>query len=912
MARTGRQYEADRGEDVLYLSSHLRPPHYNIGLVDRPRLTALLDDAGAHRLMLIHAPAGFGKTTALYQWTNRLQASLATVCWLSVGPEDSDSYRFLYHLQCSIAAGGSNASPLSGVAGRSFQKRSLQADVDEIIAHLTAGGRRLVLVIDDYHLAESEKNNRILDEIVKALEDHVTITISTRVKPSLSLPYFKCQGLLASIDASTLRFSEDECRELFAGDGSVTAAAAVYRQSGGWPMALQLARLWLREGAEPDGRCRLDAKAAGITEYLSGEVIRKLSPEVSGMILETSILERVNGDIANHITGRNDCWLLIGTLDALDALIVPLRGRGGWFRYHQLFREFLLGQLANRGAQHVTDLNLRACDWFEAQGDLENAVAHAAQAGDSERIAAMIESEGAVRIGLIRGMPVLRRLLRPLSANAIYTHPRLHLAQIWLLAKQGEVAIARRQYDGYFDSRTYRCSPGSQAYSDTEKESLFVGMMLAEVYEDVDFDRTDIERIESMAGDNAVVDHWFQGWVNNLLCVMHTRKGNFDAAIAANEAATFHYRQVGSDYGQVWMLLHFALVNLVNGRLRDAQRAIGKAADWAREEFANDSGLIGIVRIVESVVLLEQSETERAAEQLFDALATAENAEGWVEIFVQGYGAAIELSYLNDGLAQGMQHVKRALRIALERSLSRLAQAAVLFQIELYTLAGRLNEAIRVVRLHNLSVETEPKLAGEGWRERVRKMIVLARLAIYQGEGADVLQVLERYVEAAQRHGRHRATMELAVVLAMAEYECDRRGGCVKSLKKALEIAVAEGFRQVFAREGRLMARMLDVMIRRVGVASMSKDTVAFLANLVTALKQSGGGARRLATSNILTDKELAVLEHSADGNPNKIIARKLNISVATVKFHLSNVYRKLGVGSRVMAVAIARENDLL
>ena len=912
MARTGGQYRADRDEGVSYLSSHLRPPHYNIGLVDRPRLTALLDDAGAHRLMIVHAPAGFGKTTALYQWTSRLHASLATVCWLSVGQEDNDSYRFLYHLQCSIAAGRSNASPPGGVAGRSFQKRSLQADVDEIIAQLNAGGRRLVLVIDDYHLAESDKNNRILDETIKALDDHVTMAISTRVKPSLSLPYFKCQGLLASIDASTLRFSEDECCELFAGDRSVAAAAAVYRQSGGWPMALQLAKLWLREGADPDGRYRLDANAAGIADYLSGEVIRKLSPEVSAMILDTSILERVNGDIANHITRRNDCWSLIGRLNTLDALIVPLQGRGGWFRYHQLFREFLLGQLGTRGAQYVADLNSRACDWFEEQGDIENAVAHAAQAGDTERIAAMIELEGAVRIGLIRGMPVLRRLLRALSADDIYTHPRLHLAQIWLLAKQGEVAIARRQYDGYFNNTTYRCSSGSLAYSDTEKESLFVGMMLAEVYEDVDFDRYDIERIVAMAGDVAIVDHWFQGWVNNLLCVMHTRKGNFDEAIAVNEAATFHYRQVGSDYGQVWMLLHFALVSLLDGRLRDAERSIGKASYWAREEFANDSGLISIVRIVESAVLLEQSETGRAAEQLFEALATAENAEGWVEIFVQGYGAAIELSYLNDGLAQGMQHVERALRIARERSLSRLAQAAVLFRIELYTFDGRLDEAVRVARLYDLSVETEPKISDEGWRERVRKMIVLARLAIYQGECAGVLQVLERYVEDAHCHGRRRAAMELAAVLAMAEYESDRRDRCVKSLQNALEIAVAEGFRQVFVREGRLMARMLDVMIRHVGVASMSKDTVAFLANLVTTLKQPGGGTRRSATSNILTDKELAVLGHSAGGNPNKVIARNLNISVATVKFHLSNVYRKLGVGSRVMAVAIARENGLL
>ena len=911
MAKAPAQHGTDSDENILYLSSHLRPPHYSIDLVERPGLAAQLDRAGAHRLMLVHAPAGFGKTTALYQWANRLQARGVPVCWLSVGPEDSDSHRFLYHLQCSIAAARNDAYPLSGFAGRSFRKRSLQADIDAIIARLTAG-ERLVLIIDDYHLAESARNDRILNELVKALDGPVTIAISSRARPALSLPYFQCQGLLASIDASTLRFSEDECRALFAASGLARAASTLYRQSGGWPMALQLAKLWLREGADPEHHPELDAHAAGITEYLTGEVIRKLPFEVAGLLLDTSILERVNGDVANRLTGRDDCWALIDRLAALDALIVPLQGRGGWFRYHPLFREILQGQLASRGAPYVAELHIRACNWYAEQRELESAVMHAAQARDSERIAALIESEGAVRIGLTKGMSVLRRLLRTLSPEVVYTHPRLHLAQIWLLAKQGEVTIARSQYDQYFDNGALRPDSRTRACSDTEKESLFVGMMLAEVYEDKDFDRTEIERIESVARDVASVDHWFQGWVNNLLCIMHTRKGNFDSAMAASKAADFHYRRVGSEYGQVWMLLHRALVSLLDGRLENAARTIGNAAGRANREFSNDSGLIGIIRIVESAVLLERGETGRAAEGLFDALATAENAEGWVEVFVQGYRAAIELSRLNEGFDNATQHVEGAMRIARERSLPRLARLATLFRIELHTLCGRLDDAVRLTRFHGLAVDSLPRLEEEGWQERVRKAVVLARLAIYRGAIEEVLDPLYRYVEAAEACGRRRVAMELSVVLAMAEYERGRRAPCVEALRNALDVAVPEGFHQVFAREGRLMARMLDETIRHIGVASMSKETVAFLARLVAGLRQPGDGNRPAAASNILTHKELEVLKHAACGNPSKIIARRLNVSVATVKYHLSNIYRKLGARSRIMAVAIAREHDLL
>ena len=374
--------------DSLYLSSHLHPPQYNIGLVDRPRLTEQLDRAGARRLLIVHAPAGFGKTTTLYQWVTRLQADASsTVCWLSVTEEDSDPYRFVYHLQCALEEGCKRSGRSAGAANRSFHTTSLRADVDELVRRLTAIRGRLVLVIDDYHLAESEPNNRILNDVVNALDDNVTVAVSSRRKPDLALPYFRCQGLLETIDAEVLKFSEEESNSLFADGDHAGAAEAVCRQAAGWPMALQLAKLWLRDAdVNARGFWELDPQASGIADYLSGEVLKQLPGEVAGMMAETSILTQVNGDIANHITQRSDCWSLISALDGLDALIVPVGKRGGWFRYHQLIREFLHTQLARRGDEHIATLQLRASEWFEKHGDLENAVTHAAEAGDIARV----------------------------------------------------------------------------------------------------------------------------------------------------------------------------------------------------------------------------------------------------------------------------------------------------------------------------------------------------------------------------------------------------------------------------------------------------------------------------------------------------------------------------------------------
>ena len=264
--------------DSLYLSSHLRPPQYNIGLVDRPRLTELLDRAGARRLLIVHAPAGFGKTTALYQWVTRLQSdATSTVCWLSVTPGDNDPYRFVYHLQCALAEGCKRSGRSGGAADRSFHTTSLRADVDELVRRLAGIRGRLVMIIDDYHLAESPPNNRILNEVVNALDDNMTVVVSSRRKPELALPYFRCQGLLESIDADVLAFSEEESSALFADGGHAGAAEAVCRQAAGWPMALQLAKLWLRDAdVNARGSWELDPQASGITDYLSGEVLKQL------------------------------------------------------------------------------------------------------------------------------------------------------------------------------------------------------------------------------------------------------------------------------------------------------------------------------------------------------------------------------------------------------------------------------------------------------------------------------------------------------------------------------------------------------------------------------------------------------------------------------------------------------------
>ena len=732
--------------------------------------------------------------------------------------------------------------------------------------------KRLVLIIDDYHWASCDENNWIINEIIGSVSDNVTMVVSGRTKPDLPLAYFKCQGRLTIIDMPMLKFSEKESQEILQGAGTSATVKEVISRSSGWPMALQLARLWLREVNEHNRKAfGLDVDRAGINDFLSSEIFKSLPKGLADVLVETSILNQINGDIANFIMERNDCWELLDGLSSLDALITPVTDEGQWFRCHQLFRDFLHGELARRGETHINQLHLRACTWFEKHGAIESAVEQARAAKDTDRITEIIERAGAVRLGLIQGVAVLRRLLNNLELVEMYDRPRLHLAQIWLFAKQGEIKVARDHYDQCISRIEQPTLERYKAYTDVQKEALFVGMMLAEVYEDEDFARADIDQIETMAASSETIDHWFQGWVNNLLCIVYTRKGRFQTATTVAEAAHFHYKQTNSEYGQAFMLLHLAIVKLLDGHLQDAKRAITEASEFVTSHCRNDAGLLGIIQLIKGAILLENDSLDEASESVLPAIEGVQLSEGWVDIYILGYQAGIELSYRHDGVSAAFEYVEHARLLAKKRGLPRLMQNVFSAGVEVLTLEGRLDQASELIKAEKLELMDTPGLGKDDWREQVHILMIVSRLDIYRGKSEIVATRLQQYIESAEHYGRRRAVVELSIMMALACFDMENQNATASALRKALTIAVPEELRRVFVREGRPMARMLESVVHHMGVSSMTKDTVSFLGDIITRLKRPNSVSEHAENSAILSEREIEILEELAKGSANKV-----------------------------------------
>ena len=906
-----------QGAEVAFLSTKLSPPLYSIELVQRRNLIDLLNTGLDRKIILLHAPAGYGKTTLLYQWYQHLSTtSEINVCWLTLEQGDQDPTRFLYHLLCSIGSLSNKLSSLKDLANKCFYNANILLLKNEVLTTLNRIEGKALIIIDDYHLAGSDENDKLLAELLNNAPNNIIFVLSSRFKPEIPFSYFKCQGKLLELEVDRLRFSKLESLQLFGENASSSSMDSLFNKTEGWPVVLQLAKLWMIENQASSDLASIDLhwetgdEVADIADYLSAEVLKNLRPEVTDVLLDTSVLDQINGDLANFITRRNDCWEIFQSLRSLDALVVLISKKGAWFRYHHVFAEFLQSRLVTKGQDRVLQLHKRACDWFLNHDNLEYAVKHACKAGDKQKALAIIEQAGAVRIALTGGMPLLRKLLQYLDVDTIYSSPRVHLAKIWMLIKEGQVSIARAQYNDYLKTANNNRCEEDNIYSDLAKESLFVGMMLTEIYEDKDFGKQELVKVEEMVRDVSMMDHWFQGWVNNLLCVMHIRRGNMHNALAVNESAVYHYQQVNSDYGQVFMLLHLSVIHLLSGNLSKAYEYIGKAHNWCEADFSSDVGLLSLIGIVKGSVLFERNKLENAAETIFPALDIAEKAEGWVELYVQGYRSAAQIAYVENGLEDAMKFVDKAMNLANERNLPRLQWQAYCLQVELLTLNGQLSEATVLMNANNIALTSKPEFIT--WREKQLSLVSLARLAIYQGEAANIIESLKSAIEKAEKYGRQGIIIELSVILSLAYFDLEDRDLCVAALRKALHVAVAESYKRVFVKEGAMMARMLKVVIRHVGVAEMPNETVSFLAALLTDLK-SGDSSNDLADErSILTERELAVLDELVKGSVNKIIARNLDLSLATIKFHLSNIYKKLGVSSRVMAVAVAKKKNLI
>jgi len=909
-------------QDAL-LATKLHVPRPQPGFVPRPRLVQALDEGLARGLVLVCAPAGSGKTALLADWARRGQRPLA---WLSLDAADNDPARFWRHAAAALdrvrPGIAERVGPLLGPPAPSSFEGLVTALINELAAQPGDGE---VLVLDDYHLIDSQPVHRSLMFLLEHLPPGLRLVLASRADPPLPLPLarLRARGQLAELRAGELRFSADEAasllREAIGADLPGEAAAALAARTEGWAAGLQLAGLSLRGHADAAGFvATFSGSHRYVLDYLTGEVLERQSEQMRGSLLETSVLERLSGPLCDAVTGRSDGQATLEAIERAGLFLVPLDEVRGWWRYHQLFADLLRARLQQEQPGRAAALHRNAAAWCEEHGLADDAVRHALGAGEMSWAARLIEQHFDAFLLRSEGV-TLQRWLAALPAELVRSRPRLCLAQTFLAIVGGDVEAAEPPLDA-----------AERAFGDAADEPFepSVGKdasLLANVPAAIALDRAflavlrgDAEGAFAFASRALAVigeGEWMlRSVAGGYLGLAEWLRGRLAEAERALSSSVAQWRAAGERYLAVRTSLLLGQVQRAQGRLDAAAGTYRQALEITAMPGRPALPGAGIAHVGLAEVAYQRGQLDTARRHLSEGIAACRQL-GYTQLLATGLATLAWIRQAEGDAAGALDAIGEAERAA--PAVTSLLNPVPAQRARLLLAQGDVAAAARWTKERGLAAGDEPGYPQEP------EYLVLARVLLAQDHPGQALPLLERLHAAAAAQRRTGSVIEARALQALALAASGDQPGAVATLAGALTLACPQGYVAVFADEGAPMRALLARLAaaQRAGQPAPAAGGVppGCLARLQQALDQKPAvprpGRAAAAVPGLaepLTARELDVLRLLAAGTPNQRIARELVVTLDTVKKHVSHVLGKLGAANRTEAVTRARELGLI
>lgn len=889
----------------LLLSTKLYIPPPRPDLIPRPRLIQRLDEGLrlGHRLALLSAPPGFGKTTLLSSWAAGCRFPVA---WIALDKGDNDPARFLAYLSAALQTiSGHGDKDRHGVF-QSPQALSTEAALTLLINEVASLPDGLVLILDDYHRIDAPAIHDTLAFLLEHLPPPprgVHLVIATRADLPLPIARLRGQGQITELRAADLRFTSDEATALLnkMAGASLTArdVAALEARTEGWAVGLQLAALSLRGQEVP---AQFIQSFAGddryVSDYLVEEVLSRQPEDVRRFLLQTAILDRFCAPLCDTVCFRGaempDSRRMIEYLEQANLFVVPLDNRREWYRFHHLFADLLYYQQRCEHPRRLPELHRRASVWFEENSYLAEAADHALAAKDLERASHLVEQLAPMLFD--RGeMTTLAGWLEALPDDAVLARPWLCIFDAWLLLYAGQLdAIERRL------QQTVQAQAGTDAAALQEHIAAirtYAAFLRGDLDRAVEHARTALQQLppsDSWARSFTLMTWIASCWLSGDITTMDQKMA--EAMQDQMLAAGGHMAIMG--------LCAVALMQSMRGQLHRAMVTYTEALQLADQQaglHGQRSPLAGYPLLGMSDLLREWNALEAAARYAREGISLCEQW-GQAEVLMLGYLTVSRVLQSIADTAGASAALEKAEQIA--RKMSAWAKEHVKSQqARLYLSQDDVDTASRLVAEYELDRED-----GRSIKEELAHFPV-ARVLIARHRPEEALRLLERLLEMTESSGLVGSQIEVLTLQALARWQRGDTAQALDTLSRALSLAEPEGYVRLFADEGASLAAMLRAFSHQPSAVSRE-----YLGRLLAACdaEQSGGLSPTPLLFEPLSERELEVLRLVAAGLKNKEIAGRLFISQNTVRFHTKNIYGKLDVHNRTQAVTKARELHLL
>jgi LuxR family transcriptional regulator, maltose regulon positive regulatory protein len=900
--------ELDEALDPL-VSTKLRPSQARPKLVARPRLVGRLDPEAGRRLTLVSAPAGFGKTTLLGKWAKDQMDKGRPVAWLSLDEDDNDPARFVAYLVAAISRGTGEEGFGEGVlaALRSPEPPRLEALAGALVNEVASLPGGLDLVLDDYHVIDSEGVHRIVTTLLGHLPENAHLLISSRVDPPLPLARLHARDQMAKLGASELAFTREEAVAFLKGvmdlDLSSDDVATLEGRTEGWITGLQLAALSMRGRDDvPDFVESFSGSHRDVLDFLAEEVLERQPEHVREFLLETSILDRLTGPLCDALIGRAYGQAMLEGLERENLFVVALDEERRWYRYHHLFRDFLRGRLMRERPESAGELHLRASGWYEQSGNLAEAIGHALSAPDYDLAARLIEEdvEGAVERG--EGTTALR-WLEALPTEAKRLRPRLFVEHAVALVITGRPDDAEPLLKEAERAAEVGGEEGQFLLGFASAVRSWCARLRGDAPEAVELAR---RALSLLPDEEAPHRNYAAVRLGDALRAV----GDLTAADEAYAEAAEIDRAARHAYVRLAGMVMHARVRAEQGRLREADEAFQSALHLLTEAGFELSPAAGVLHIGRGALLYERNDLDGAERALERGVELAERT-GDVSTLVWAYVTLSRNKRARGDEEGALEKARQAERVARDSRADLQIAIALAWMTRLHLARGDLVEAVALEQERAANAENAADAA------RVVDRLTSARLLYAQGRHREALALLEELGETAEAAGRTGDVIEILALQALALWAGGKKERAVSTLARALALAAPEGYVRTFVDEGAVMGDLLSATLeaRQKGrTDSLRRVPAHYLRKLLTALERDAADAASSAAGlpEPLSERELEVLRLIASGKSNREISSELFVSVGTVKTHIINLYRKLDAHSRTQALARARELNLL
>jgi LuxR family transcriptional regulator, maltose regulon positive regulatory protein len=869
------------------LGSKVVMPDPPAGLMLRPRLFELLSAGMDGGLTLLGAPAGFGKTVLLRSWVSSARLE-ARVAWLSLEADDNDAGRFWAYVVAALERSGALPAgaispPVPGGQG--------QLELGTLVNALAEIEAPAVLALDDFHEISDPTILRGVQFLIRHCPPQLRLVLAARADPRLPLHQLRTSGKLTEIRVAELAFTVDEAAELLRGQGLSLRdgdVALLHGHTEGWAAGLRLAALTLRDHPDP---ARFIAEFAGddrsVADYLTGEVLARQQPAVRAMLLRTSILDRLNGPLADALTGRGDGERMLAALERAGAFVVPLERGRAWYRYHQLFVELLRVELRHEAPETIPELHRRAAGWFAANRLPAEAARHALAAGDWQLATTVVLEHWHE---LVLGDPtILRALLGLLPPELAGPDPELALGAA---ADQAGAGL-----------------PADQQVAEVRRRRLpllVAALRLGEAWRAGDLDAVAVAALEMLAllGEAGVgADRHDSARVFALtaLAVAERCTGDLEAAETTLREGLAVAGRAGLERLLLDCISQLALLEATRGRLRAAERSALQALELAERQGCAKDPQMTAAHLALTVAYGEWNDLPAAELHLEQAVAAA-RADTAPAVVA---GVAVVRAWLlqaRGDLPGGLEAIAAARQdLAAWSPVPYLEGPLAVREAEL-RLAARDAVGARVA----LELAEGP----EGPAPAVA--VARARLELDEGDAKAATTTLAPWLNGSSTTPSLTLLVEAWLLDALAARALDEPERCFRSLERALHLAEREGFRLAFV-AGR--GQLRGLLSAHLDSQTAHRPLVAELLEARQPVPDQGPPGRTPEEGTLiepLSERERIVLRYLTSALSNVEIATELYVSVNTVKTHIKSIYRKLDTTGRRDAVRKARELHLL